>query len=127
VLAAIGNFSLLWLDDPLASHATLFFILIGIGQISVYLGAQSLIGQEAPTRERGSVIGAFNVSGAIGILLITTAGGRLFDHVDPRSPFIVVGVVNLLLLAGSVYVRIKAPSPPIGEGDPDREVPAGVH
>jgi hypothetical protein len=39
----------------------------------------------------------------------------------------VVGVVNLLLLAGSVYVRIKAPSPPIGEGDADREVPAGVH
>lgn len=127
VLAAIGNFSLLLLDDPLGRHATVFFILIGIGQISVYLGAQSLIGQEAPTRERGSVIGAFNVSGAFGILLITTAGGRLFDHVDPRAPFIVVGVINLLLFAGSVLVRIKAPSPPIGEGDADRAVSVGVH
>ncbi len=114
VLAAIGNFSLLLLDNPLAGGlVVVFFILIGIGQISVYLGAQSLIGQEAPKRERGSVIGAFNVSGAIGILLITWIGGRLFDHIDPRAPFIVVGVINLLLFAGSVYVRVKAPSPPI--------------
>jgi MFS family permease len=110
-LSAIGNLALLLLVDPLGSDAIWFFVMLGIGQISVYLGAQSLIGQEAPTRERGSVIGAFNVSGAIGILVITVLGGRLFDHVDPRAPFVVVGVINLLLLLASVYVRLKAPSP----------------
>ena len=117
-LAAVGNLALLWLDDPLGDGATWFFVLLGIGQISVYLGAQSLIGQEAPTRKRGSVIGAFNVSGAIGILLITSTGGRLFDQVDPRAPFAVVGVVNLLLLLASLYVRLKAPQ---GRADPDRD------
>jgi MFS family permease len=110
-LSAIGNLALLLLVDPLGSGAIWFFVMLGIGQISVYLGAQSLIGQEAPTRERGSVIGAFNVSGAIGILVITVLGGRLFDHVDPRAPFVVVGVINLLLLVASVFVRLKAPSP----------------
>jgi MFS family permease len=124
-LAAIGNLALLFLDDPLGGNATYFFILLGIGQISVYLGGQSLIGQEAPKRERGSVIGAFNVSGAIGILLITSSGGRLFDHVDPRAPFIVVGVLNVLLFLASVYVRLKAPSPPI-EDDREHEH-AAVH
>ena len=118
-LAAIGNLALIFLDNPLAGNATLFFILLGIGQISVYLGGQSLIGQEAPKRERGSVIGAFNVSGAIGILLITSSGGRLFDHVDPRAPFVVVGVLNVLLCLASVYVRLKAPSPPIAERGED--------
>ncbi len=113
-LAAIGNFSLLLLDDPLGGNAIWFFVMLGIGQISVYLGAQSLIGQEAPTRERGSVIGAFNVSGAFGILLITVVGGRLFDHVDPRAPFVVVGVINLILLLASVAVRVKSPSPVLG-------------
>ena len=112
ILAAIGNFALIFLSTPLASHAWVFAVLIGIGQISVYLGAQSLIGQEAPTRERGSVIGAFNVSGAIGILIITSIGGRLFDHVDPRAPFVLVGVVNLVLLAASLYVRRILPRPP---------------
>ncbi len=108
-LGALGNLAVILLDDPLAGHGVLFFILLGIGQISVFLSAQSLIGQEAPLAKRGSVLGAFNISGAIGILLITTSGGRLFDAVDPRAPFIVVGSINLLLLIASLYVRVKAP------------------
>jgi len=112
VLAAIGNLSLLLLDDPLASHAILFYILLGIGQISVFLAGQSLIGQEAPAATRGSVLGAFNISGAIGILLITLIGGRLFDAIDPRAPFAVVGIINILLVFASLYVRMQAPRAP---------------
>ncbi len=109
VLAAIGNLSLLLLADPLAGIGIVFFILLGIGQISVFLAAQSLIGQAAPTEKRGSVLGAFNVSGAIGILLITWSGGWLFDSIDPRAPFVVVGVINVLLFAASIYVRLTDP------------------
>jgi MFS family permease len=106
-LSAVGNLALLLLDDPLARYGLVFFILLGIGQISVYLGAQSLIGQEAPVAQRGSVLGAFNVAGAIGILLITLAGGHLFDRIDPRAPFVVVGIINLLLMVASLYVRLR--------------------
>jgi MFS family permease len=111
-LAALGNLSLLALADPLSSYGPIFFILLGIGQISVYLGGQSLIGQEAPVEQRGSVLGAFNVAGAIGILLITPVGGYLFDRIDPRAPFIVVGVINVLLIFASAYVRMKHASAP---------------
>jgi len=104
-LAALGNLAPLLLDDPLARIGILFFILLGIGQISVFLAGQSLIGQEAPTAQRGAVLGAFNVAGAVGILLITLAGGYLFDRIDPRAPFVVVGIINLLLLGASLYVR----------------------
>ncbi len=110
-LSALGNLALLRLDDPLASHGMVFFILLGIGQISVFLGGQSLIGQEAPLAQRGSVLGAFNVAGAIGILLMTFVGGHLFDQVDPRAPFVLVGVINLALLLASVYVRLQYPVP----------------
>ncbi|MGB5734964.1 MAG: MFS transporter [Thiohalocapsa sp.] len=116
VLAAIGNLALLLLADPTESIGILFFILLGIGQISVFLAAQSLIGQEAPMDRRGAVLGAFNVSGAIGILLIVLVGGPLFDSIDPRAPFVVVGIVNVLLFFASVYVRWSAPSPPVTDG-----------
>jgi MFS family permease len=119
VLAAIGNLSLLLLDDPLADIGILFFVLLGIGQISVFLAAQSLIGQEAPANKRGSVLGAFNISGAFGILLITSSGGRLFDAIDPRAPFVVVGVINILLFFASIYVRLRTPTRPIGVSAPD--------
>ncbi len=108
-LAMIGNLSVLVLDHPFQNIGYLVFILMGIGQISVFLGAQSLIGQEAPKATRGSVIGAFNISGAIGILLIASVGGRMFDGISPKTPFVIVGIINALLVVYSIYVRIKAP------------------
>ncbi len=108
VLAAVGNLALLLLDDPYGDYRLIFFMLQGIGQISVFLAAQSLIGQETPRNQRGSVLGAFNISGAVGILIITAVGGRLFDAVDPRAPFVVVGSINVLLFFASLYVRLRA-------------------
>ena len=107
VLAAIGNLAVIWLVDPRPGPGLVFFILLGIGQISVYLAAQSLIGQEAPLAKRGSVMGAFNVAGAIGILLITAVGGRLFDGIAPSAPFVLVGCINVLLFLLCLVVRLK--------------------
>ena len=111
VLAAIGNLAVIWLVEPMPKAGLLFYILLGIGQISVYLGAQSLIGQEAPVAKRGSVLSAFNVAGAIGILVITAAGGRLFDSIDPRAPFVLVGIINIALFLACVFVRLRFPAP----------------
>jgi MFS family permease len=108
-LASIGYLSLGLVGNPHQPASIIFFILLGIGQISSFLGAQSLIGQEAPKAERGSVIGIFNICGAAGILVITTIGGRLFDSMSPKAPFIVVGAINLLVMLGAIYVRIKFP------------------
>jgi MFS family permease len=106
-LAAIGYLSLALIGNPLETYSLVFFVLLGIGQISAFLGSQSLIGQEAPKEARGSVIGAFNISGAIGILFITTTGGRLFDGMSPKAPFIIVGAVNLLVMAGGMWLRAR--------------------
>jgi len=108
-LASAGYLSLALIENPHDSFSTLYFVLLGIGQISAFLGSQSLIGQEAPREARGSVIGMFNISGAIGILIITTLGGRMFDQLSPKAPFLVVGAINLLVMLGGIYVRIKAP------------------
>ncbi|WP_200821299.1 MFS transporter [Oceanicoccus sp. KOV_DT_Chl] len=105
------------IDNPLESAAIPIFILLGIGQISAFLGSQILIGQEAPLEERGSVVGMFNMMGAIGILAATAIGGRLFDQVGPWAPFMVISVANLTLMLVALYVRRRDPGPV-----PQREV-----
>ncbi len=59
--------------------------------ISCLYASQALIGQEAPIKERGAVIGAFQFCGALDILFFTGLGGLLFDMWIPAGPFIFVG------------------------------------
>jgi MFS family permease len=94
LLGAVGYCMLVLVEDPLAPAAIPFFIMLGIGQISAFLGAQTVIAKEAPEAVRGSVIGAFNFSGAVGILVLTLLGGWLFDRFGPWAPFFLVGVLN---------------------------------
>jgi MFS family permease len=108
-LAAIG-FSAIWfVKDPLSLSAIPYFLLLGVGQISAFFGATTVIGQEAPTAERGAVVGMFNVMGAIGILFATFAGGRLFDSISPNSTFILIGIINALIFVSAVIIRQVSP------------------
>ena len=93
-LGMVGYCALILVDDPLLPMAIPFFVLLGIGQISAFLGAQTIIGKEAPEAVRASVIGVFNFCGALGILLLTGIGGVLFDKVGPWAPFFLVGLLN---------------------------------
>jgi MFS family permease len=86
-----------------------WFVLLGMGQISAFLGATVLISTEAPLAARGAVIGMFNVSGAVGILISTGIGGRLFDSVAPAAPFAMIGVLAALVTVFAIYVRLTAP------------------
>lgn len=94
LLGLVGYCALALVDDPLSGAAIPFFMLLGIGQISAFLGAQTIIGKEAPEGVRGSVIGLFNFCGALGILMLTGIGGWLFDYVAPWAPFFLVGILN---------------------------------
>lgn len=110
-LASLGYLSMLLVRDPLADSALIWFVLLGIGQISAFFGATTLIGQEAPLDKRGSVVGAFNICGAMGILLSTGVGGRLFDAVGPAAPFAMIGVLNGLIALAAIVIRLMAPGP----------------
>ncbi|MEE8308695.1 MAG: MFS transporter [Gammaproteobacteria bacterium] len=110
-MAAIGYIGVAFVEDPLAPNALPLFALLGIGQISAFFGATTLIGQEAPLLERGAVIGVFNFAGAIGILFATKIGGVLFDTVDPSAPFVMIGCLNLLIFIAAMVVRVMSPGP----------------
>ncbi len=121
---AIGYGSMYFVDEsrmftesgfPLGGQAVALFILLGIGQISAFLGATILISQEAPKLKRGAVVGMFNTFGAIGIFIAVAIGGRLFDSVGGYGPFLLIGVLNFIVVLMAVLVRAKWPGPGPGE------------
>ena len=72
----------------------------------------SLVGQEAPIAERGSVLATSGMFGAIGILIFTKWGGVLFDEWGPWAPFVLAGAYQTVLLVVAVIIRITAPGRP---------------
>jgi MFS family permease len=112
-LAALGFLFTDLVDDPLLPAAFIFFALLGIGQISAFAGAATLIGQEAPLTKRGAVVGMFNICGAIGILFSTAVGGRLYDMVGPHAPFELIGALTLITVLFGLIVRWKSPGPSV--------------
>jgi MFS family permease len=108
-LMGMGFCSMALVGDPLALSSIQLFLFLGVGQISAFLGAQTLVGTEAPRLQRGAVIGVFNKSGAIGILIMSLIGGRLFDSMSPAAPFVLVGLLGFVVAALAVVVRFKSP------------------
>jgi MFS family permease len=86
-------------------------MLLGIGEISVLIAAGALLGEEAPLRIRGAVIGVFGLLGGVGILFATYIGGLVFDNIGRTAPFVMMGLLNFMLLGIAAMVRFK------GEGD----------
>jgi MFS family permease len=105
LIGTAGYLAMGLVDDPLSGRAIPLFALLGIGQISAVLGAQTLIGKAAPEASRGAVIGMFNFSGAVGILVIGAVGGWAFDRFGPASPFLIVGVLNGLVAGMALASR----------------------
>ena len=110
-LATVGYISTMFVDDPTARVAIPVFVMLGVGQISAFLGSATLIGQEAPEKERGSVVGVYNSCGALGILIASSIGGRLFDSIGPSGPFLLVGAFNGVVFLMAIAVRIRSPGP----------------
>ncbi|MCK6371588.1 MAG: MFS transporter, partial [Gammaproteobacteria bacterium] len=86
-------------------------MVAGIGEASAVVSAGVLIGQEAPAAVRGTVIGTFGLSGALGIICLTYAGGQVFDDIGPGAPFVMMGAVNLLVFACALLVRRRQAQP----------------
>ena len=108
-MASVGYLGTALLASPLDPLGMPVFMILALGQVSALMTSQALIGQEAPVRERGAVVGMFSLWGAIGVLFATSVGGRLFDSWAPYAPFVIMGVANLALLVAAVAVRVRHP------------------
>lgn len=111
-IAAIGYNAMFWLTSPLDYAMIPLLILLTLGTGFVVKAQMALIGQEAPVRARGSVISTAQMFGALGILIFSGVGGRLFDLMGPWAPFVLAGVYQTLLLVAAVAMRFISPGAP---------------
>ena len=106
-VATLGYLGMWFVDDLLAPKSIPLLCLLGAGQISAFWGATTLIGREAPKASRGTVVGAFNLSGVMGILFFVALGGVMYDKYGPAAPFVMVGSANLLVMAAAGALALK--------------------
>jgi len=104
-LAAVGYLALGQVEDPFGTAVLFACVLAGMGEASVMTAGGVLVGQEAPVKSRGAVLGTYSLMGAAGIMILTFFGGFLFDYVGKTAPFTMMGIVNLAVLAGAWYLR----------------------
>jgi MFS family permease len=110
-LATVGYLLLGQVSDPFGLWMIPAAILVGMGEGSAMVSSAVLVGQEAPADGRGAALGAASLMGALGIMLLTLAGGFLFDEVGRTAPFTMMGLINFAVLAAALVVRRRSQLP----------------
>jgi MFS family permease len=110
-IAGIGYVAGGFIEDPQAALTVPLAMLLGLGQISAIIAAQTVLGQEAPADVRGAVFGFAGICASLGILFTTGISGVLYDYIGKGSPFFLVGTINvLIMLAGVALARSSRPA-----------------
>jgi len=107
--ATAGYLSMGIITSPLDMSMLPYFIILSLGSSFMMKSSLSLIGQEAPPEQRGSIIATNGMFGAVGILFFTLIGGYTFDAWGPWSPFVLAGIYKVFLILVALLVRWKAP------------------
>lgn len=117
-IAMVGYIWIGMLESPVGTQAYPAAVVLGMGQVSAIVAATALVGQESGEENTGSISGAFNVFGAIGVLLATKVGGWLFDAWMPGAPFIVTGAINaIVVIAALGLIWAGVAHPPVAADD----------
>ena len=103
-LSASGFIGFAFIINPFNWAILIPALLVGLGQAGMLLAPQILTLDIAPPDIRGSVLGAFNTIGTLGIIFFVQLGGFLFDWVGPYAPFAATGVADILIIIYALNV-----------------------
>jgi MFS family permease len=104
-ISAVGYSSTYFVEDPFSMGSIIALILIGMAEVGCIITSGVLIAEHAPDRLRGSVVGVFTLTGAIGILIASVVGGYLFDHWLKSGPFVFFGLISFAVLIWALLLR----------------------
>ncbi len=111
-----GFFMFGLMDNPFTLLIIAPTILIAFGQAGCLIAPQVLAIDLTPKDLRGTVLGAFNLVGGVGIIFFVQSGGILYDIVGPHAPFVLIGIGNVLVMTYALSLRPTD----VGEGKPKR-------
>jgi MFS family permease len=103
-LSGIGLLGFGAIVNPLNWLVMIPSTLVAMGQAGCLIAPQTLALDLAPERIRGSVLGAFNTAGCLGVVLFLFIGGILFDEIGPPAPFVMTGVANTLIAGYALII-----------------------
>lgn len=106
-VTGIGFLLLYPLESPFGTALKVIVILIGGGQFGAMTASTTLATDLSPKNVLGSVLGGFNTSGAMGIFVLTSVGGIVFDSFGYTSPFLIVGAANLAVAIWCTMIYLK--------------------
>jgi len=110
-LAGAGNILLLGVHSFAHWPAICLVGIIAAAEVAVVVCGQAVLGEQTPAALRGAAIGVFSMFGSLGVLILTFAGGLLFDLVAGAAPFVMLGAVNLAAGAAAFWVwRLAGPT-----------------
>ncbi|KAH6597975.1 hypothetical protein BASA50_004129 [Batrachochytrium salamandrivorans] len=106
VVAMAGYFLLFISNSPDAKLNYFVAFLIGMGEIGLIVVSLTLVtsSRHLPVHLRGSVTGLSSFCGALGILVISKAGGIMFDSWTPGSPFLLVSLLHIACIVAALSV-----------------------
>ncbi len=121
-VSGIGYGSTFFVTDPFGGLMIFCAIFIGLGEVGCIITSGVLIAQQSPENKRGAIIGTFNLSGAIGILVASVAGGWLFDHWREPGPFVAYGLLAFITaaLAIGLWRHERTQAKVIGPAQPEQ-------
>ncbi|KAF9089057.1 hypothetical protein BGX29_012250 [Mortierella sp. GBA35] len=111
LIGAIGSLPFAFTKTAPAHKSNMVFVtLTGIGQMGIIVTGMTLVnGRYIDPKYLGSVAGVFSFCGAISIMITARLGGYLFDVWMPGAPFVIMGVVHIIIFLFSIYVRLVTP------------------
>jgi MFS family permease len=115
LLAFLGYGGTWFVGNPFGLGMIFCGMLIGMSEVGCIITSSVLIAQQTPARIRGSVMGMFNLTGAVGIMVASIVGGVLFDSWREAAPFILFGGFALIILVWGLIIRHRI-QPLISEG-----------
>ena len=71
------------------------------------ISIDTIFAKNLPRETRAILNGVYSFSGSLGILIYSLVGGWLFDTYGPRSPFVLIGILDFLY---GFYILIRAKS-----------------
>jgi MFS family permease len=108
LIGAVGYGGTFMLDNPFSIGTIACLILIGMAEVGCIITSGVLIAEQAPDRLRGSVVGVFTLSGAVGILIASVVGGYLFDHWMRTGPFVFFGMISAVVMVWALLLRSRS-------------------